>query len=339
MTGAPLLSVFIPTYNGERYVQEAIESVLDNGVADLEVVIVDDGSTDTTVAVIESIRHPAIRLVQNSHNVGVVATRRAGVPLLQGRYVALLDQDDIAVPGRFQAQLDRLETTGGPDILGGMVESFGNFSGVSPCYASDAQIRSVLLFNAPMAHPAVCMKVRPLREGVIAYSLDAGPAADYALWVDAMFAELRMENLDRVVTRYRRHAGSMTYTHIDDMLACACRVRKRVVDAYFPAFADAERVALVNAIAGGFESLEQWRGDIYALSRAAQAAADIPGIDSALMVQLLSEHALRLIKVAVKRGAVTGDTLEMMAEDNPYFERWRAADHGALDARIMAMFG
>jgi glycosyltransferase involved in cell wall biosynthesis len=338
MTNFPLLSVFIPTYNGERYVREAIESVLDNGIADLEVVIVDDASTDATVAVIESIRHPAIRLARNPHNVGVVATRRAGVPLLQGRYVALLDQDDIAVPGRFQAQLARMETAGGPDILGGMVESFGLFEGVSPCYASNAEIRSVLLFNAPMAHPAVCMNVAPLREGVIAYSLEAGPAADYALWVDAMFAGLRMENLDRVVTRYRRHAGSMTYTHIDDMLACACRVRKRVVDAYFPAFSDAERVALVNAIAGGFDSEEQWRGAIYALSRAALAAPHIPGIDSALMARLLAEHVMRSIKVAVKRGHASCDTLEMMAEESADFERWRATDNGALDMRIMALF-
>jgi glycosyltransferase involved in cell wall biosynthesis len=338
MTRLPLLSVFIPTYNGERYVREAIESVLDNGFADLEVVVVDDGSTDATVKTIESIHHPAICLSRNPRNLGVVETRRRGVPLLQGRYVALLDQDDVAIAGRFQAQVDRLETAGGPDIVGGAIENFGDFASVKSAYTSDAEIRAVLLFNAPMANPAVCMKVAPLRDGVIAYSVEAGPAADYAMWFDATMAGLRLENLRMVVTRYRRHAESMTYTHIDEMLVRGCQVRKRVVDAYFPAFSESERIALVNAIAGGFATLQLWRDELFALSRAALAAKGIPGIDSALMVRLLSEHAMRMIKDAVKRGVVDFDTLEAMTEANPDFERWRAADNGTLDVSIMALF-
>ncbi len=248
MTLPPLLSIFVPTYNGARYVREAIESVLDNGFADLAIIVVDDGSTDETVKIVESIHHSAIRLSRNAKNLGVVETRRRGVSLLRGRYVALLDQDDIAVKGRFEAQVERLETAGGPDIVGGAIENFGDLNGVKTFFACDSEIRSALLFNASLAHPAVCMKVQPLRDGIIAYSVDAGAAADYALWVDAMLNGLRLENLDRVVTRYRRHATSMTRTNLDEMIACACLVRRRVAAAYFPNFSEAERAALVNAI-------------------------------------------------------------------------------------------
>jgi glycosyltransferase involved in cell wall biosynthesis len=338
MTRSPLLSIFIPTYNGERYIREAIESVIDNGITDFEVVIVDDASTDATVSMIESIRHPAIRLSRNSRNLGVAETRRRSVSLLRGHYLALLDQDDIAVPGRFRAQIDRLETVGGPDIVGGAVENFGEFESVKPYYFSDAEIRSVLLFNSAIANPAVCMKVAPLSNGLIAYSAEAGPAADYALWVDAMMAGLRLENLAMVVTRYRRHPKSMTYTHIDEMLVRGCHVRKRVVDFYFPAFPEAERVALVNSITGGFETIQLWKDELYALSRAALSAKEISGIDVPLMTNLLSERAIRSIKSAVKRGAINFDMLENMAETNPYFERWRAADNGALDMQIMKLF-
>ena len=194
----------MPTYNGERYVREAVESVLDNGYSDLELVVLDDCSTDATVAVVEAIRHPAVRLSRNPRNLGVVETRRRGVPLLRGRYVALLDQDDLAVAGRFAAQLARLESAGGPDIIGGAIENFGDLGGIKQFYASDAEIRASLLFNASIANPAACMKTAPLREGLLEYSLAAGPAADYALWVDAMLAGLRLENLATVVTRYRR---------------------------------------------------------------------------------------------------------------------------------------
>jgi len=319
-------------------VREAIESVLDNGFADIEIVVVDDGSTDDTVKIVQSIRHSAIRLSRNAQNLGVVETRRRGVTLLRGRYVALLDQDDIAVEGRFEAQVGRLETVGGPDIVGGAIENFGDLNGVKTFFASDSEIRSALLFNASISHPAVCMKAGPLCDGVIAYSVDAGPAADYALWVDAMLNGLRLENLDRVVTRYRRHAASMTRTNLDEMIACACLVRRRVAEAYFPNFAEAERTALVNAISHRVETLQQWRDGIYALSHAALVADAIPGIDCALMVHLLSEHAMRLIKDALKRAAVDFDALEMMTETNSYFEQWRAADNGVLDKRIIALF-
>ena len=106
----------MPVYNGAQFVRAAVESVLDNGFADLELVIVDDASTDDTVNVIESIRHPAVRLVRQPENLGVAATRRRGIELLRGRHVALLDQDDIAVPGRFAAQVNALEQADGPDI-------------------------------------------------------------------------------------------------------------------------------------------------------------------------------------------------------------------------------
>jgi glycosyltransferase involved in cell wall biosynthesis len=341
MKRAPLLSVFIPAYNCERYVREAIESVLDNGFSDIEVVVVDDGSSDDTARVVESIRHPALKLFRNSANLGVGATRQRGVALIQGYYLAFLDADDIAIPGRFQAQIDRLETIGGPDIVGGDVENFGDFEGVKPLYLTDSQIRAALLFNPPIVQGAVCMKAAALREGLIRYSPDLGIAEDYALWVDAMLVGLRMENIDRTVIRYRRHSASMTYTRIDQMLVRGCQIRKRVADAYFPAFLEAERIALVNAISGGVESIDLWRDEILALSHAAMSAQDIPGIDSTLMVSLLSQRAIRSIKSAIKFGGgdVICDALEMMTEENPYFEQWRAADNGTLDTCIMALFG
>lgn len=339
MTQTPLLSVFIPTCNGERYVREALESVLENGFADLEIVVLDDGSTDATIDIIESVRHPALHLTRNPQNLGVVETRRRGVPLLRGRYVALLDQDDIAVPGRFQAQVDRLETAGGPDIVGGAIESFGDVQGVKHFFSSDAEIRAALLFNASLANPAVCMKVAPLRDGVIGYSGHAGRAAeDYALWVDAMLAGLKLENLDRVVTRYRWHPASLTRTMFDELLLCAIRIRRRVAAAYFPGFDDAERGALVDAISQNPDALPAWRAAVSALSHAALSAGAIPRIDSALMVRLLGEHLMRLIVDGLNRGMIDFSRLEEMVEDNAWFEQWRAADNGALDKRIMALF-
>lgn len=89
---------------------------------------------------------------------------------------------------------------------------------------------------------------------------------------------------------------------------------------------------------GGDITTQQWRDEIFALSHAALVADAIPAIDCALMVHLLSEHAMRLIEDALKRAAVDFAALEMMTETNSYFEQWRAAGNGVLDKRIMALF-
>ncbi len=338
-SGTPLLSVFIPAYNGENYVREAIESVLDNGFADLEVIVVDDGSTDGTVRIVESIRHPALRLFRNSTNLGVVVTRQQSVPLLQGRYLALLDQDDIAVEGRFEKQVNRLDAADGPDIVGGAIEYFGDEQGLCFFPSSDAKIKAALLFFVcPLANPTICMKLAPLREGRIRYSPDIGVGADYALWVDAMRAGMRFENLPLVLTRYRRHGEAMTRKSSAQCAASGRIVRHKVVDIYFPALAANERNALVDALSTNLSGGSRWLDGIYALSHAAMLAKDVADIDSAWLIKSLEDVVVSMIERALKLGNADNETLEMMTETNEHFERWRSANDGALDARIMALF-
>lgn len=335
----PLLSVFIPAFNGENYVREAIESVLDNGFADLEVIVVDDGSTDGTVRVVESIRHPALRLFRNATNLGVVVTRQQSVSLLQGRYMALLDQDDIAVAGRFEKQINRLEALDGPDIVGGAIEFFGDEQGLSFFPSSDAKIKAGLLFFVcPLANPTICMKLAPLREGRIRYSPDIGVAADYALWVDAMRVGMHFENLPIVLTRYRRHGEAMTRKSSIECAASGRVVRKKVVDIFFPTLTASEREALIDALSTNLSGGSRWLDGIYALSHAAMLAKDVAGIDSAWLIKSLGDVVVSMIERALKLGNADNETLEMMTETTENFERWRAANGGALDARIMALF-
>ena len=334
----PLLSVFIPTFNGEKYVREAIESVLDNGFPDLEIVVVDDGSADGTVQAVEAIKHPALRLSRNPANLGVVATRDQSVSLLRGRYLALLDQDDIAVAGRFEKQIARLEAADGPDIIGGAVECFGDEEGQYFFPAGDAKIKaSLLFFVCPLANPTICMKLAPLREGRIRYSTDIGVAADYAMWVDAMRAGMRFENLPEVVTRYRRHGEAMTRKLPAECAASGRLVRQKVVDLYFPALSADERAALIDTLSTNLSGGTRWLDGVYALSHAAMLAQDVPGIDSAWLIKSLENVTVSMIERALKAGNADNETLEMMTETSPHFERWRAIDGGALDARIMAL--
>lgn len=333
----PLLSVFIPAYNAADSVREAVESALDNGFGDLEVVVVDDGSSDDTAQIAAAIRHPALRLIRQPVNLGVGATRRNGVAALRGRYVALLDADDIAVPGRFERQVARLEAPGGPDILGGAIENFGDAAGELHFPLRDAEIRAGLLFHdLPLANPAVCMRLAPLRDGTIGYRENAG-AEDYALWADALIAGLKFENLPNVVTRMRRHASSLTRRAGAEISAQARAVRLRIAEYFFPAMDDAARGALVAALSVNVGGGQRWIDGACALAHAAELADGAAGADAAALRRLLAQNLLRMLKHAFAHGLIDNETLEMMTETNAHFERWRMADGGALDREIVAL--
>ena len=99
-----------------------------------------------------------------------------------------------------------------------------------------------------------------------------------------------------------------------------------------------ERDALVRALSYKLGGGQRWLDGVYAMSHAAMLAESIPRIDPGLMVRLLEEHLMGMIRDTMELGVMDMETLEMMTESNEHFERWRAADNGALDVRIMALF-
>jgi len=94
MNNKATISVILPVYNGEKYVYQAIRSVLDQSYPDLELFIIDDGSTDGTAQVIQRISDPRLRLIQNRHNLGLCASRNIGLDAARGDWVAFIDADD-----------------------------------------------------------------------------------------------------------------------------------------------------------------------------------------------------------------------------------------------------
>ncbi len=105
----PRVSVVIPVFNRERYVGAAIESVLRQRFDDLEIVVVDDASTDASYHVVKEYRDPRIRAVRHDRNRGIAGARNHGVALARGEYVAMLDSDDVSLPDRLSTQVRYLD--------------------------------------------------------------------------------------------------------------------------------------------------------------------------------------------------------------------------------------
>lgn len=103
------ITVFIPLYNAENYIKKTIQSVLNQTYKNFEILIINDASTDQSVSIVESFSDDRIRLIHNDTNKGICYTRQRGVIEARGKYIAILDADDIAMPNRLEKQFAFLE--------------------------------------------------------------------------------------------------------------------------------------------------------------------------------------------------------------------------------------
>lgn len=103
----PKVSVIIPVYNGEKTIRETVESVLNQTLSDFELIIIDDGSTDSTLDVLSTIKDSRLKVVSYS-NAGVSASRNRGIELASGEYIAFLDADDFWTPDKLEFQVKAL---------------------------------------------------------------------------------------------------------------------------------------------------------------------------------------------------------------------------------------
>ena len=123
---SPQISVVMPAYNAEKYITEAIDSILFQTFKDFEFIIINDASTDSTKDIIESYKDPRIKLVNNEQNKGVAKSLNIGISVACGKYIARMDADDIALPERFQKQFDFMEQHPNIDVCGSWAKKTGN---------------------------------------------------------------------------------------------------------------------------------------------------------------------------------------------------------------------
>lgn len=209
MNNTPAITVLMTVYNGSRHLPEAIESILAQTHRDFELFIINDGSTDDSLAVLRRYDDPRIRLVDQQPNRGIRATLNRGLREARGRYVAIMDQDDISQPERLERLFARMESA--PDLVlcGSAIETFGD-QPVTPWvtrFDSDA-LNVALLFENPICHPSMMVRLSTLRARGLEYP-DIPYAEEYSLWV-ALSRIAPLANLPEPLLRYRCHAQQVS---------------------------------------------------------------------------------------------------------------------------------
>lgn len=225
MNGKPLVSVVMAVFNGEKYLRAAIDSILRQTMDNFELIIVDDGSTDRSLAIVRSYQDARIRVIENDRNIGLATSLNKGIDAARGMWIARMDADDIALPHRFERQLQWLEETGA-DICGSWIKLFGTTDTriLKHSQTNDA-IKMELLFGTPFAHPSVMMKTELVKQ--LRYDKIWEKCEDYDLWERAARAGWKMSNVPEVLLLYRQHGAQISTGSSNLQQALAQKIRRR----------------------------------------------------------------------------------------------------------------
>lgn len=218
MAASPRVSVLMPVYNGEDYLQEAVESVLSQTMGDLELIVLDDGSTDGTRAILERLAAKDTRLrVISRPNKGVSQSRNELIEAARAPILAMMDADDICLPDRLERQLARLEAEPELVALSGnclMIDPVGRpirTNDLPPDHETIEARHMEMPPNCSMAHPALMVR-RSAMERVGGYLHDYPWAEDFDLYL--RLGEIgRLANLEEVVVKYRLHPKSVGHAN------------------------------------------------------------------------------------------------------------------------------
>jgi len=209
----PTVSALMPVYNAEPYLAEAVESILGQTFADFEFLIVNDGSTDRSGAILEryAARDRRIRLTSRP-NTGYTVALNQLLDLASGEFVARMDADDVALPQRLARQVDYLRAHRDVVCVGSavhMIDAAGRFlRNGHPGMDHEAIQQRALAGDCPLNHPSVMMR-RAAVEAVGGYHAEFEPAEDLDLWL--RLGEVgRLVNLPEVLMKYRQHVASFS---------------------------------------------------------------------------------------------------------------------------------
>jgi len=232
---APLVSVVMPVYNGERYLTEAIESILGQTFTDFEFIIVDDGSQDSSAAIIQSYaeRDNRIRSLRNERNTGISRTMNRGMAIATGEYIAVMEHDDISLPHRLDRQVAFLQANAGIGLLGGGMlvlkgESLTRHGAGK--HKQHAFIAFAILVGYPMAHPTVMIRTS-LVKAVGGYDPEFDSAQDFELYVRLLMDQrARFANIPDVLVKYRMHENQVSVLEVSRQRRSGLIARLRLLE-------------------------------------------------------------------------------------------------------------
>ncbi|WP_298548116.1 glycosyltransferase [uncultured Parabacteroides sp.] len=231
----PKISIVMPVYNGASCIEDALCSILGQSFSDFELIILDDGSTDDTVEIIQEYADERICLYRCRHD--FIASLNRGISLAKGDYIVRMDADDKMFPDRLAEQFRFMEEHPDIAVCGSWARTFGASDELLRTPEQDVDIRVGLLYYNVLIHPSAIIRRQAVDNFMRAknrselYDRDYIYAEDYKLWVEMALSGFRFANLSKVLLLYRRSDSQVTSLFLDQVMRKTGDVQRYYVEA------------------------------------------------------------------------------------------------------------
>jgi glycosyltransferase involved in cell wall biosynthesis len=226
-----MISVIMAVFNGEEFLHESVESILQQTYKDFEFIIIDDGSSDRTRVIMDEYDDPRIVRINHPNNLGLVRSLNDGLSTAQGKYMARMDVDDISLEDRFEKQIHYLETHPDTKLLGGQVKEIGirKTGSISELPLSYPHICWKMCFSNPFRHPTIMADLSIIKS-IHGYQ-NYQASEDYDLW-QRLAETSKVENLQDVLVFYRNHGKNLSSLPNKSRISERNEIRQRAISFY-----------------------------------------------------------------------------------------------------------
>ena len=248
MTG-PNITILMAVYNGAPFLRDAIDSIFAQTYPHFELLVVNDGSSDSTADVLQSYSDPRLIVITNERNLGLVASLNKGLDLARGELVSRMDADDLCLPERLEKQFLFLKGNPRVGLCGTWFRTFGakRPTIVHPPQHSD-DIAARLFYESPIGHPTVMFRRGLFAQQGLSYKNDLPYVEDYELWTRA--AEVtELANIPEVLLEYRYHEAQVSSQKQVMQRQNVDKIRLRQLNKIYPQASEVECTTHLSILA------------------------------------------------------------------------------------------
>lgn len=219
------VSIILPTFNSSSFIYESISSILKQTHKNLELIIIDDKSTDDTIKIIKSFRDKRIRLIETKQRLGLANSLNLGIKLSKSKFIARMDSDDISELNRIELQINFLIKNKYIDVVGSaikIIDEEGNVNKFVSFPKSNLEIRFFMCLGCPIVHPSVMMRKSIFEKYGIYYKGNC--AEDYHLWSKLLDKNIKFYNLDKYLLKLRKHKKNASLSRLNRSKVKECNI-------------------------------------------------------------------------------------------------------------------
>lgn len=229
--------VLMPVFNAEKHLKTSVDSILNQTYEDFKLLIINDGSTDSSAEIVKEIKDDRVVFIENEVNMGIVKTLNRGIKMIDSEYIIRMDSDDVARPERIEKQIKYMDDNPNIAVSGTGTTLFREESKkkkrrVIP--TTPQEVRSELFFNTPLQHPTVILRNNVLKEEKYFYMNKYNHSEDFGLWQE-IATKYDIANINEVLLEYRVHESSLTQ-QADKKIAERDAVHQEIHKDYFSAW-------------------------------------------------------------------------------------------------------